>query len=327
MSVLVTGGAGYIGSHCVKQLLKQGREVVVLDDLSTGHQEMVLTPHFVQGSTTDSSLLASIFKTYPITAVMHFAASAYVGESVTHPEKYYFNNVYGTLLLLQAMRAAAIPHFIFSSTCATYGVPQYTPLDEAHPQTPINPYGYTKRVVEEILKDYAHAYGLKHVIFRYFNAAGADLEGQIGEWHEPETHLIPLVLQAALGKRAGIEILGTDYPTPDGTCIRDYIHVNDIAQAHILGLQYLEAGGDSECFNIGSQTGYSVREVIETCQAVTQREIPVIEASRRAGDPPALVASASKIQAVLGWQPAFTSLSDLIESAWFWEKSRMARSL
>lgn len=322
MSILVTGGAGYIGSHCVHQLMSEGRSVVVYDNLTTGFKLLIRSPQFVQGDTRDRQHLAQVMKDYGVTAVMHFAASCYVGDSVQNPQFYYDNNVYGTLQLLAAMRDAEVEQIIFSSTCATYGVPQSVPLDETHSLNPINPYGMTKRTVEAMLSDFSLAYGLQYVSFRYFNAAGADPGGEIGECHDPETHLIPLVLQTASGQRPHITIYGTDYPTPDGTCIRDYIHVNDIAQAHLLGLSYLEQGGTSTVFNIGSEHGYSVREMISACEQVTGQRIAIQEGERRPGDPPRLVASAAKIKSTLGWRPAFTDLSAIIQTAWQWEQKR-----
>ena len=324
MSVLITGGAGYIGSHCVNQLMNQGHKVVVLDDLSTGHKELIQTPHFVNASTADSDAVKKALHDYNIDAVMHFAAFAYVGESVTDPAKYYRNNVAGTQALLDAMRTEGVKRFIFSSTCASYGNPQYVPIDESHPQAPINPYGHSKLMVEQILKDYATAYGMQSVVFRYFNAAGADPGGKIGEWHEPETHLIPLILDVAAGRRESISILGTDYDTPDGTCLRDYIHVNDIAQAHLLGLKYLlkkfpvTGPGTFEAFNIGTGNGYSVREVIKACESVTGKSVNVVEAPRRPGDPPCLVAKADHIKEQLGWSPEYTNLEAIVETAWAW---------
>jgi UDP-glucose 4-epimerase len=253
---------------------------------------------------------------------MHFSAYAYVGESVTDPAKYYRNNVVGTLTLLEAMLAASVNKFVFSSTCATYGVPQIIPIPENHPQNPINPYGATKLMVERILSDFDTAYGLKSVIFRYFNAAGADPNGKLGEDHNPETHLIPLVLQTALGKRESISVFGTDYPTADGTCIRDYIHVNDLADAHVLGLEYLLRGGDSEVFNLGNGNGFSVKEVIETAKSITGRDIKVVECDRRPGDPPVLIGSSDKARKILNWQPQYSSLKEIITHAWQWHQQR-----
>ncbi|HEY9778761.1 MAG TPA: UDP-glucose 4-epimerase GalE, partial [Leptolyngbyaceae cyanobacterium] len=273
-TILVTGGAGYIGSHAVLALKRAGYGVVVLDNLVYGHRELVeqvLQVELIVGDTNDRPLLDELFAKHNIAAVMHFSAYAYVGESVTDPIKYYRNNVVGTLTLLEAMLAASVKSFVFSSTCATYGVPKTVPIPEDHPQSPINPYGMTKLMVERILADFDVAYGLKSVCFRYFNAAGADPTGLLGEDHNPETHLIPLVLMAAMGKRESVSIFGTDYPTPDGTCIRDYIHVTDLADAHILGVEYLLQGGDSTFFNLGNGNGFSVKQVIDTAKTVTGR--------------------------------------------------------
>ncbi|NEO14274.1 MULTISPECIES: UDP-glucose 4-epimerase GalE [unclassified Moorena] len=324
-TVLVTGGAGYIGSHAVLALLGAGYNVVVLDNLVYGHRDIVedvLKVKLVVGDTNDRVLLDNLFSDYDISAVMHFAAYAYVGESVTDPAKYYRNNVTGTLTLLEAMVAASIKKLVFSSTCATYGVPKTVPIPEDHPQNPINPYGASKLMVERILSDFHTAYDLKSVTFRYFNAAGADPEGRLGEDHTPETHLIPLVLLTALGKRESISIFGTDYPTPDGTCIRDYIHVQDLASAHVLGLDYLLKGGDSEIFNLGNGNGFSVKEVIEAARLVTKQEIKAIECDRRPGDPPALVGSSDKARKLLGWYPQYCDLNTILSHAWQWHQKR-----
>ena len=324
-SILVTGGAGYIGSHTVLALKQAGYEVLVLDNLVYGHQDLVekvLQVELIVGDTGDRPLLDALFKTRNIAAVMHFSAYAYVGESVTDPAKYYRNNVVGTLTLLEAMLAASIKKFVFSSTCATYGVPEIVPIPENHPQNPINPYGASKLMVERILSDFDVAYGLKSVRFRYFNAAGAHPGGLLGEDHQPETHLIPLVLLTALGKRNSISIFGTDYPTPDGTCIRDYIHVNDLADAHVLGLQYLLEGGESEVFNLGNGNGFSVREVIAAAAEVTGMSIPVAECDRRPGDPPSLIGSGQKARKILNWQPQYPSIQDIVTHAWQWHQKR-----
>lgn len=323
--ILVTGGAGYIGSHTVLALLQAGYEVIILDNLVYGHRDLVekvLQVELVEGDTGDRPLLDNLFSTRNITAVMHFSAYAYVGESVTDPAKYYRNNVVGTLTLLEAMLAASVNKFVFSSTCATYGVPLVVPIPEDHPQNPINPYGATKLMVERILSDFHTAYDFKSVRFRYFNAAGADPDGRLGEDHNPETHLIPLVLMTALGKREFISIFGTDYPTPDGTCIRDYIHVNDLADAHVLGLQYLLDGGDSEVFNLGNGNGFSVKEVIEAAKQITGCNIPVKECDRRPGDPPSLIGSGEKARKILNWQPQYSSLEDIITHSWHWHQKR-----
>ncbi len=326
-TILVTGGAGYIGSHAVLALQQAGYHVIVLDNLVYGHRdiaETALKVELIEGDTNDRPLLDKLFATYNISAVMHFAAYAYVGESVTNPAKYYQNNFVGTLTLLEAMLAASVKRFVFSSTCATYGVPQIIPIPEDHPQNPINPYGATKLMVERVLADFDHAYDFKSVCFRYFNAAGADPEGRLGEDHSPETHLIPLVLQTALGLRDSIAIFGTDYPTADGTCIRDYIHVTDLAQAHVLGLSYLLKGGDTTVFNLGNGSGFSVREVIEMARQVTGHEITAIEHDRRPGDPPALVGSGDRARSVLGWNPQYADLHTLLSHAWNWHQKRHA---
>lgn len=323
--ILVTGGAGYIGSHAVLALQQAGYAVLVLDNLSNGHRELIeqgLQVKLIVGDINDRPLLDRVFATYPITAVMHFAAYIAVGESVADPSKYYRNNVVGTLTLLEAMVAASIKQFVFSSTCALYGNPKYIPITEDHPQDPISPYASSKQMVEQLLTDFNTAYGLKSVRFRYFNAAGADPTGLLGEDHEPETHLIPLVLLAALGKYEIISILGIDYATPDGTCIRDYIHVSDLAQAHVLGLKYLQNGGASDVFNLGNGSGFSVREVIEAARRATQRQIKVVERDRRAGDPPVLVGSSDKARNVLGWQPQYPDLDEILTHAWRWHQQR-----
>ncbi|WP_040656584.1 UDP-glucose 4-epimerase GalE [Rubidibacter lacunae] len=324
-TILVTGGAGYIGSHAVLALQRQGYDVAILDNLVYGHRdiaERALKAELIVGDTSDRALLDRLFAERDIAAVMHFAAFAYVGESVAQPAKYYRNNVVGTLTLLEAMLAAGVKSFVFSSTCATYGVPDAIPIPETHPQRPINPYGSSKLMVERILSDFATAYGLRYVIFRYFNAAGADPHGLTGEDHAPETHLIPLILFAALGKRPSISIYGTDYDTPDGTCIRDYIHVSDLASAHVLGVDYLLDGGVSEIFNLGNGNGFSVRETIETARRLTEREIHVIEGARRPGDPPVLVGSSQKVRGILGWQPQYADLKLILSHAWQWHQKR-----
>jgi UDP-glucose 4-epimerase len=325
LTILVTGGAGYIGSHTVLALKLAGFDVIVLDNLVYGHRDLVekvLQVKLIQGDTNDQALLTDLFKTHDIAAVMHFSAYAYVGESVTDPAKYYRNNVTGTLTLLEAMLTASVKKFVFSSTCATYGVPQVVPIPEDHPQNPINPYGATKLMVEKILSDFDAAYDFKSVRFRYFNAAGAHPEGLLGEDHNPETHLIPLVLLAAMGKRDSISVFGTDYPTPDGTCVRDYIHVSDLADAHVLGLEYLLKGGNSEVFNLGNGNGFSVKEVIDTAKKVTGKDIKVVECDRRPGDPPALIGSGEKARKILGWNPQYASLENIISHAWQWHQKR-----
>jgi len=324
-TILVTGGAGYIGSHTVKALQVAGYEVIVLDNLVYGHQDIVenaLGAKLIVGDITDRPFLDQFFATYSITAVIHFAAYAYVGESVTNPAKYYSNNFIGTFTLLEAMRSASVNKIVFSSTCATYGVPETIPIPESHPQNPINPYGMSKLMVEKVLADFDHAYDFKSVCFRYFNAAGADPEGLIGEDHSPETHLIPLILLTALGKRKSISIFGTDYPTEDGTCIRDYIHVTDLAQAHVLGLKHLLAGKESQIFNLGNGNGFSVREIIEAAKEVTGKSIEIEECARRPGDPPMLVGGSEKSRQILGWQPEYSDIKVIIADAWQWHQKR-----
>lgn len=326
-TILVTGGAGYIGSHTVLALKQAGYSVLILDNLVYGHRdlvEQVLKVELIEGDTGDRDLLDQLFFSRNIAAVMHFSAYAYVGESVSDPAKYYRNNVIGTITLLEAMLAASVNKFVFSSTCATYGVPEIVPIPEDHPQNPINPYGATKLMVERILSDFSQAYDFKSVRFRYFNAAGAHPEGNLGEDHNPETHLIPLVLQTALGKRESISIFGTDYPTDDGTCVRDYIHVSDLADAHVLGLEYLLKGGDSTFFNLGNGNGFSVKEIIEAARLITGKDIKAVECDRRLGDPPALIGSAEKARKILGWQPQYTSIKDIMTHAWEWHQKRHA---
>jgi len=318
MKVLVVGGAGYIGSHMVKLLGQQGCGVTTLDDLSSGHRDAVLNGDLVQGNCGDRHVLDSVLSR-GFNAVMHFASFIQVGESVQHPDKYYQNNVVNTLALLDGMRVHGIQKFIFSSTAATFGEPQYTPIDERHPQQPINPYGRTKLIVEQALADYDNAYGIKSVSLRYFNAAGADPERQLGERHDPETHLIPLVLQAASGRRSHISVFGRDYDTPDGTCIRDYIHIQDLCSAHWLALQSLMNGAGSQAYNLGNGNGFSVQEVIDTAEQVTGRKIPVVDAARREGDPARLVADSTRAREQLGWQPQYSDLATIIEHAWKWE--------
>jgi UDP-glucose 4-epimerase len=324
-TILVTGGAGYIGSHTVLALVQAGYQVIILDNLVYGHRDLVeqiLQVKLIEGDIEDRSLLDNIFQTHYIEAVMHFSAYTYVGESVTNPDKYYRNNVLGTMTLLEAMLAASIKKFVFSSTCATYGVPKFIPLTEDHPQNPINPYGMTKLMVEQILSDFDVAYRFKSVRFRYFNAAGADPSGLLGEDHNPESHLIPLVLMTALGKRESISIFGTDYPTPDGTCIRDYIHISDLADAHILGLEYLLKDGESAVFNLGNGNAFSVREVIAAAEEVTGISIPVQECDRRPGDCPVLIGTSEKAKNLLGWKPCYPDIKDIVAHAWQWHQKR-----
>jgi UDP-glucose 4-epimerase len=325
--ILVTGGAGYIGSHCVKLLIEKGYEVLIFDNLSEGHRELVLTEDFIWGDLADSLALKKVFKDYKIQSVMHFAANCYVGESVENPAKYYRNNIANGINLLNAMLEAGVRYFIFSSSCAVYGVPKKLPLAETHPRNPVNPYGKTKLFMETILQDYHLAYDFRFVSLRYFNAAGADPSGRIGEKHKVETHLIPLVLDVALGRRNFIEVYGTDYETPDGTCIRDYIHVNDLAQAHVLALESLIEGSPNRFYNVGIGKGYSVKEVIETCKIVTGSEIKVVEAEPRPGDPPVLIADAAKIRNELGWRPKYTELEEIIQTAWNWHKIAFAHEV
>ncbi len=322
MKILVTGGAGYIGSHAVRQLKKAGHRVVVLDNLVYGHREFVLREELVVGDLEDRNLIERLFTEHVFDGVMHFAAYAHVGESVENPLKYYRNNVACTLHLLDCMIRHSVMFFVFSSTCATYGTPMRLPLTEDHPQNPINPYGRTKLIVEQILSDLDASHGLKFVSLRYFNAAGADPDGGIGEDHDPETHLIPLVLDAAMGRLPAITIFGTDYPTADGTCIRDYIHVTDLADAHVLALQYLMDHGRSGAFNLGNGAGFSVKEVIAACEAVTRREVPVRYGDRRKGDPAALIGCAQRAQEALGWRPRFNRLETIVETTWKWRMER-----
>jgi UDP-glucose-4-epimerase GalE len=318
--ILVTGGAGYIGSHTVKQLLARGHDVTVLDNLSAGHRKAVPPERLVAVDLRDSDQVDHLLVANRIEAVIHFAALVNVGESVRNPAPYYTNNLLYTLNLIERCRRNGVQKFVFSSTCATYGLPTAVPITEDEKQAPINAYGNTKLAVERALFDYAAAYPFGFCALRYFNAAGAAPDGSLGEDHEPETHLIPIVLQVALGKRPHVEIFGTDYPTPDGTCIRDYIHVDDLASAHILAVDKLSPGA-SLAFNIGTGRGYSVREVIETAREVTGKPIAVKESPRRPGDPPMLVADAGKIQRELGWEPRYTELRRIIETAWNWHRN------
>ncbi len=318
MSILVTGGAGYIGSHCVAALLERGEDVVVADNLITGHRAALKGGRFYQGDVADRAFLDRLFTQEDIEAVIHFAAFSLVGESVQKPEKYFRNNVTAGLSLIEAMVDHRIPYLVFSSTAATYGEPDYTPIDEDHPQKPTNPYGESKRIVESMLRWSDNAHGLKFVPLRYFNVAGAWHDGSIGEDHRPESHLIPMVLKAAQGKVESLKLFGTDYPTPDGTCVRDYIHVEDLIAAHFLALDYLRAGNPSTPFNLGNGQGFSNRQIIEAARRVTGAPIPVVEAERRAGDPAVLVASSKKAMEVLGWKPKYTSVEDIIASAWRW---------
>lgn len=320
-NILVIGGAGYIGSHMVRMLAKQGYNPVVFDNLSKGHREAVANYPFELGDLGDKARLTEVFKKYGIEAVMHFAAFAEVGESVKEPSKYYHNNVAKVLDLLDALVENDIKYFVFSSTAATFGEPIRPKIDESHPQNPINPYGNTKLMVEKILADFDTAYGLKATALRYFNASGADDSGEIGESHNPETHLIPIVLQAATGKRASIKMFGTDYPTPDGTCVRDYVHVNDLARAHILALEKMFKDNVSERFNLGSGNGFSVAEIVKEAKRITGIDFTVEKAPRRDGDPAVLVADSAKAERILGWKPQY-NLTRIIETAWNWEQHR-----
>ncbi|MDM7968064.1 MAG: UDP-glucose 4-epimerase GalE [Paracoccaceae bacterium] len=320
-TVLVTGGAGYIGSHACKALRQAGYLPVTFDNLSTGWRDAVKFGPFEQGDLRDRARLDEVFATHRPVAVMHFAALSQVGESMSDPGKYWSNNVTGSLCLIEAAVSAGCMNFVFSSTCATYGDQDNVVLDEDSIQRPINAYGASKRAIEDILHDFGIAYGLNHVIFRYFNVAGADPEAEIGEFHQPETHLIPLMLDAIDGKRAALTIYGTDYPTPDGTCIRDYVHVCDLVEAHVLGLAWLEQGHGSRVFNLGTGTGFSVREVIEQSCFVTNRDVPFVEGPRRAGDCTKLVSGSSRANEELGWTPTRSTLRTMIADAWRWHQS------
>lgn len=318
--ILVTGGAGYIGAHNCKTLSESGFNPIAYDNLCNGNKFAVKWGPLEIGDIADEVRLAAVLNQYKPAAVIHFAAFAYVGESAINPQKYYLNNVAGTLNLLKVMRNVGIDKIIFSSSCATYGIPERIPIPENHPQSPINPYGHTKLMIETILKDYAAAYGLKYVILRYFNAAGADPQLEIGESHNPETHLIPSVLDAAIGRRQCVEIFGCNYATPDGSCIRDYIHVNDIADAHLIALKYLLDDGKSEIYNLGNGNGFSVKEVIETASKITGFDSNCVEKRKRNGDPPILIGCSDKIKKRLGWKPKFNDLDTIIYTAWQWHK-------
>ncbi len=320
MRVLVVGGAGYIGSHTVRLLNQSEHQVWVYDNLSMGHRQSVKPDQLIVGELTDRERLEGVLRENRIDAVMHFAAFAYVGESVKEPAKYYSNNVIATLGLFESMRACSVKKFVFSSTTATYGQPDRIPIAEDTLQLPINPYGFTKLVIERALKDYAHAYGFAGAALRYFNASGASSDGTIGEDHEPETHLIPLILQVALGQRESIQVFGNDYPTADGTCIRDYIHVEDLASAHLAALEKLEPGRVLEV-NLGTGVGNSVLEVIEACRKASGLPIPVVMSPRRAGDPAELVAECSLAKVLLGWEPKYRRIEDIVQTAWNWHRS------
>lgn len=321
--IAVVGGAGYIGSHTVKYLLQQRKEVVVFDNLSTGHREFVPDQvPFVEGDLANKIDIQNLFIKYPqIHTVIHFAAFAYVGESVEQPAKYYQNNVVNSIQLLDKMLEHNVKNIVFSSTCATYGNPQELPITESHPQSPINPYGRTKLMIEQLMEDYSYAYGLKYAALRYFNAAGADIECEIGEWHEPESHLIPLVLDVAIGKREAISVYGDDFNTSDGTCIRDYIHVTDLADAHYRAVDYLHRNNNNLKLNLGNGEGYSVLEIIQEVEHITDRPIQYIIANRREGDPAKLIGSAEQAREVLGWQPQF-NLQQIISSSWNWHQKK-----
>ncbi|HUB97093.1 MAG TPA: UDP-glucose 4-epimerase GalE [Stellaceae bacterium] len=326
-AILVTGGAGYIGSHTCKALAKAGYEPVTYDNLSRGHRESVRWGPLVEGELADRRSLVDVMRRFHVGAVLHFAAYAYVGESVTAPELYFQNNVANSLVLLEAMREARISDIVFSSTCATYGMPERMPIVEETPQRPVNPYGDSKWMIERMLHWFGQAHGFRHVALRYFNAAGADPDGEIGECHEPETHLIPLVLRAALDPRAPISILGTDYPTPDGTAIRDYIHVQDLAEAHVLALDHVRKAGHDAALNLGTGRGHSVREVIDAAERVTGRGIPRREMPRRPGDPAVLVADARRARVALNWSPGHSGIDEIIATAWSWHERHDAHPI
>lgn len=323
-SVLITGGAGYIGSHTAKALARSGFEPVVLDNLSKGHPWAVKWGPLVKADIGDDIVIRDVLRRFQIEAVVHFAGDAYVGESMREPRRYFFNNVCNTLTLLEAVLDAGVRHFVFSSSCATYGIPETLPIRENQAQFPVNPYGESKRFVERTLRWYGEAYGLKSVALRYFNAAGADPEGELGEDHDPETHLIPLVIQAALGMRPQVEIYGTDYLTPDGTAIRDYIHVTDLANAHVLALRHLMDGGENVALNLGTGHGHSIREVIAAVSCRSGQHVRACEAARRAGDPPVLVADASRARQVLGWRPQHSDLDTIVDTALNWQAHHFA---
>jgi UDP-arabinose 4-epimerase len=321
-AVLVTGGAGYIGSHACKALAAAGYLPVTLDNLVYGHRRAVRWGPLVEGDLADEALVRRVLREHRVAAVMHFAGYAYVGESMHEPGKYFRNNFANTVALLEAMRAEGVGSVVFSSTCATYGVPQAVPIDEDHPQRPVNPYGESKLFVERMLEWFHGAHGLRYAALRYFNAAGADADGELGEDHDPETHLIPLVIDAALGRRPQVSIFGTDYPTPDGTAVRDYIHVTDLALAHVQALERLRAGADRLRLNLGTGQGHSVRAVVRMVETVGGRRVPAVEAPRRAGDPPELVARSDRARELLGWSPRHSDLRNIVATAWRWHASR-----
>jgi UDP-glucose 4-epimerase len=321
MAILVTGGLGYVGSHAVKQLVDRGEQVICLDNLVFGHKEAAGGSEIVIGDIGDQALLRQIFFTHKIDSVMHFAAFAAVGESVENPQKYYLNNISNSLAMLQVMLEFDVKMMIFSSSAATFGEPRIVPIPEDHPKDPTNPYGRSKLMLEHILKEYEHAYGLRSISLRYFNASGADPSGLIGEDHTPEHHLIPLIIQVALGQRAQINVFGNDWPTPDGTCVRDYVHVSDLAQAHLLGLDALRQGKQTTAYNLGNGSGYSVMEVVKMVEKVSGKAINAVPSDRRPGDPAVLVASADKISGELGWKPNYPELETIVRSAWNWHSA------
>lgn len=321
MKVLVTGGAGYIGSHTLRALKAAGFEPVVFDSLARGHREAILDIELIEGDLLTQDAIRAALGKHEFGAVFHFAALTHVGESMAHPDLYYRNNVVGTLNLLEAMRESSVQRFVFSSTAAVYGDPVRTPMDEDHPKNPVNPYGRSKLMMEQILGDFDPAFDLRYVALRYFNAAGCSFDGKVGEDHEPETHLIPRVLMVASEEAPSVTVFGTDYPTPDGTCVRDFIHVEDLARAHVLALRYLLDGGRPTALNLGTSEGHSVREVIACVEEVTGKTLTVEEGERRAGDPPALIADARRSGEVLGWTPEHCALKPIVESAWSWIRS------
>jgi UDP-glucose 4-epimerase len=324
LKILVVGGAGYIGSHMVKMLAQRGHEAVTLDNLSTGYRDAVLGGTLIESDLADRDALERLFGAHRFDAAMHFASFIQVGESMREPARYYRNNFSNTLNLLEAMVTHGVRRFIFSSTAAIFGEPKYVPIDEAHPKQPINPYGLSKLMVEQALADFDRAYGLKSVSLRYFNAAGADPEGELGERHEPETHLVPLLLQVASGRREAIQVFGRDYDTPDGTCIRDYIHIVDLCEAHLLAIDYLGRGNPSAQFNLGNGSGFSVQEVLDTVRRLTGRPVHAVDAPRREGDPARLVADARRARQVLGWAPRYADLDTIVAHAWAWEQKVVA---
>ncbi len=325
MKILVVGGAGYIGSHMVKKLAKAGNDVITLDNLSYGYRDAVKYGEFVEGDLGDDTVLDSIFKAGEIDAVMHFAGFIQVGESMLKPSMYYHNNVANTFTLLDAMLRHNVKNFIFSSTAAIFGEPEYTPIDEKHIKQPINPYGHSKLMIEQVLDDYDAAYNLRSTCLRYFNAAGADPDGELGERHVPETHLIPLILQAASGRREDIKIFGDDYATDDGSCVRDYIHINDLCEAHLLALQKMMKDDESARYNLGNGKGFSVKQVIDVAKEVSGNDFKVSIEPRRAGDPAVLVADATLARQALNWQPEFAELKDIVQTAWNWETTFLAK--